>query len=535
VFWIVAGTVTALTSPVATSRHAILSTHALHPLLRPAHLDVRPNMSSTREDEVELARHRSNSTTNGELSENPGRSPTLTDEAERRSGHSGRRPSAQTFAYPQHPLRKPLVEYCTNEWQHSSKWKSQRTTSPDAFEEALESCRDRCLAMLKAPKIRRYLLLYTILFVFSLWLWSSAIWPVWQEQHALSQSLSVQNRLMSGGFFGSNLRPIFPDMIQVKDLDHKYIPKATTPKHPTADNVSRLIFVGDVHGCVDELKALLERVRYDARQDHLITTGDLITKGPDSGGTIDLVRDLGASCVRGNHEDRILLIAQDMNSTLLHRENPVRSGIDTLDEQSFSLSDTPDRAIAASLSAKQIAYLQSCPVILRVGFMKHFAGDLVVVHAGLVPGVSLDRQDPIAVMSMRSIDLDTHIPSKDSRSEGGVHWIKLWNKYQQSLPAQWSLFSSVDSNAQRAQERHTTVIYGHDSKKGLQLQQYSKGIDTGCVKGGKLTALVLSDGGTMQTVQVKCKDYRKRRPLKVEVEDVLKDGRVRRPEERQDE
>jgi hypothetical protein len=51
-----------------------------------------------------------------------------------------------------------------------------------------------------------------------------------------------------------------------------------------------------------------------------------------------------------------------------------------------------------------------------------------------------------------------------------------------------------DVNAQKAKERHTTIIYGHDAKQGLQLKQYSKGIDTGCVKGGKLTALVLSDG-----------------------------------------
>lgn len=49
-----------------------------------------------------------------------------------------------------------------------------------------------------------------------------------------------------------------------------------------------------------------------------------------------------------------------------------------------------------------------------------------------------------------------------------------------------------------------TVIYGHDSKSGLSLKEYTKGLDTGCVKGGKLTAMVISDGGKQEIVQVKC-------------------------------
>jgi Calcineurin-like phosphoesterase len=484
-------------------------------------------MSSAREEEAGFTCLRSNSKTYAELSERSSRMALLMDDEERLSRSSDPRRITPTSTYHHFPPAKPLIDQCTNEWQRSSKWKGQLNTPADQFENALESFFIQCLSILKAPKIRRYLLFYTIVFIFSLWLWSSRIWPAWAEHRALSRSLSVQNRMTSGGLFGSNLRPTFPNMIQVKDLDSRYLPKARAPKHPTADNVNRLIFVGDVHGCLDELKALLKRVRFNAERDHLITTGDLITKGPDSGGTVDFVRKLGASCVRGNHEDRILLIAQALNSSLLHLEEPGRKGADNLDGKSPSfLTDSPDQALAKSLSAEQLAYLETCPVILRVGFLKHLAGDLVVVHAGLVPGVQLERQDPTSVMSMRSIDLTNHVPSKHSESEGCVPWIKLWNKYQKSLPAQWSPFPTSDSDAQKAKERHTTVIYGHDAKQGLQLKQYSKGIDTGCVRGGKLTALVLSDGGAMQTIQVDCKGHRQRRPLKVEVEDVLRDGKV---------
>lgn len=59
--------------------------------------------------------------------------------------------------------------------------------------------------------------------------------------------------------------------------------------------------------------------------------------------------------------------------------------------------------------------------------------------------------------------------------------------------------------------QRSTVIYGHDSGRGLQIHRYSKGLDTGCVKGGRLSALII-DNDTMERepniVSVQCKDYR---------------------------
>jgi hypothetical protein len=54
-----------------------------------------------------------------------------------------------------------------------------------------------------------------------------------------------------------------------------------------------------------------------------------------------------------------------------------------------------------------------------------------------------------------------------------------------------------------------TVIYGHDSKSSLSLKTYTKGLDSGCVKGGKLTAMVVEDGGKQSVIQVRCRDHRK--------------------------
>lgn len=105
----------------------------------------------------------------------------------------------------------------------------------------------------------------------------------------------------------------------------------------------------------------------------------------------------------------------------------------------------------------------------------------------------------MGAMHMRTLDLATYVPSPDSN--GGATWSRVWEKYQNLLPA----------------KERSTVIYGHDSKKGLQIKnKWSKGLDSGCVKGGKLSALVYTrrkegESGEVEIVSVGCKDYRPKR------------------------
>lgn len=69
--------------------------------------------------------------------------------------------------------------------------------------------------------------------------------------------------------YGSNMRVEFKDIIHMKTMDEQHLPK----------DEKRLVFVGDVHGCIDELKALLEEVKFNKQNDHLILTGDIVSKG----------------------------------------------------------------------------------------------------------------------------------------------------------------------------------------------------------------------------------------------------------------
>lgn len=179
--------------------------------------------------------------------------------------------------------------------------------------------------------------------------------------------------------------------------------------------------------------SLLAELQYEARTDHLIFTGDLISKGPSSPAVVDLAIAARASCVRGNHEDRVLLAHRDMSTqhTQLKKKQPLppAPGVPVeldqqpkvLDEESFAHGDAVDRALAQLLSKKQIDYLNECPVILDLGQIKGL-GNVHVVHGGLVAGVRLERQDPLGVMNMRTVDLDTHVPSGSGKGTG---WFKV--------------------------------------------------------------------------------------------------------------
>jgi hypothetical protein len=72
------------------------------------------------------------------------------------------------------------------------------------------------------------------------------------------------------------------------------------------DLKERIFVIGDVHGCATEFNALLDAVHFNASTDQVILAGDLTSKGPDSIGVIRRAREIGALCVRGNHDDKIV-------------------------------------------------------------------------------------------------------------------------------------------------------------------------------------------------------------------------------------
>jgi hypothetical protein len=210
--------------------------------------------------------------------------------------------------------------------------------------------------------------------------------------------------------------------------------------------MKRTVIVGDVHGCIDELDALLRTVAFDARTDRLILAGDLVAKGPASGEVVKAARELGAEGVRGNHDDHLLKWRRDPSKVKLTHKDA-----------------------AASLADADWEYLASLPLSLRLPEL-----NTCVVHAGLVPGRPLEKQRALDLMNLRSI---TSEGDASYRVDGGVAWASLYAGPEQ-------------------------IVFGHDAIRGLQKYKHAIGLDTGCCYGHALTALLLPEH---RIVQVKAR------------------------------
>lgn len=273
-----------------------------------------------------------------------------------------------------------------------------------------------------------------------------------------------------------------PDLVRVQNLHPHHHPK----------HGKRLVIVGDVHGRLDALQHLLKKIDFKKRKDHLVFLGDMITKGHDSVGVIEYAMSINASCVRGNHEDAVLKAYAKHHRLPAPKVEPIEENFaEPETENMFEFSD-PDGAaaplkkkkkpvkdadVARVLKPEHIEYIGSCPAILSLGPGIGFhSTSAVAVHAGLqwhIP--KLMHQHPETVFTMRTL-LPTEF-KKASEDRSGVPWSKIWTEKQNEKP--------------RLQDR-ITVYYGHDAGEGLTIRKYSGGLDSGCVSGGRLTAMVVS-------------------------------------------
>jgi hypothetical protein len=204
----------------------------------------------------------------------------------------------------------------------------------------------------------------------------------------------------------------------------------------------RVIAIGDVHGCIDELQSLLRECDYRPG-DLVVFLGDLVSKGPDSVAVVQMAREIGAIAVRGNHDFEVVRWHQ-----------AIKSGVDP------PVIGSDHFHIASRLTKADMKWLYSLPWYIT-------SPDLGVlfVHAGFVSGIRLAKQNPRLMMNMRSILPDGTVTSKFFNN---WPWARLWDGPQ-------------------------TVLFGHDADRGLQQYEHAIGLDTGCVYGGRLTACILPE------------------------------------------
>jgi len=207
----------------------------------------------------------------------------------------------------------------------------------------------------------------------------------------------------------------------------------------------RTIFIGDVHGCAVELAELLGLLG-PTSDDSVYFVGDLVARGPDSRGVLRLYREVSAKGVVGNHEARLL----EARKARLRGEEGPKIG-------------SSHEVLLRELGDGDWALLDALPLYLDIK-----ASDVRVVHAGVLPGTPLRKQDAWTMTHIRSVGPD----GRASSSPGEESWAASYRD-----------------------KPH--LVFGHDARRGLQLHSAATGIDTACVYGGSLTALVLPQGETM--------------------------------------
>jgi len=260
--------------------------------------------------------------------------------------------------------------------------------------------------------------------------------------------------------------------------------------------MSQLFAIGDLQGCAASLDLLLERLPPDAR---LIFVGDLVNRGPDSLGALRRVRSLGerAVAILGNHDLHLLAVSAGIRP--LHDDDTLQSVLEAPDAQDW------------------IDWIRTRPLL-------HTEAGTLFVHAGLLPPWSAARALELAgevERALRAPDYKDFLatmygnrPARwDESLEGPERLRCILNAFTrlrfvspdgsmdlklkgrpENAPAGWVPWFEHPERASRG----TPIVFGHWSTLGLVLRDDAMSIDTGCVWGGKLTALGIPDRTVFQ-------------------------------------
>lgn len=208
-----------------------------------------------------------------------------------------------------------------------------------------------------------------------------------------------------------------------------------------ASTGGRLVYaVGDIHGRADLLSRLITTILADAagargsERPLLVFVGDYVDRGPGSREVLDMLialRDRGGvetAFLRGNHDDSLLRFLEEPGFGPVWQR---MGGGATL--TSYGVAPPPPRAPDADWEAARAAFEAALPAghlaFLEATALTLTVGDYLFVHAGVRPGVPLERQTPQDLMWIRDEFLQAprpsdkvvvygHTPTSDAYSDG---------------------------------------------------------------------------------------------------------------------
>lgn len=141
--------------------------------------------------------------------------------------------------------------------------------------------------------------------------------------------------------------------------------------------MSRILVIGDIHGCLNKLEQLMKKLTWNPKEDTLVFIGDYIDRGPDSAGVIEYILGLKAQsdkiiCLMGNHESLFLDYLAGINTDVFL----INGGYDTL------LSYNEDEK---NIPESHLEFLNNLKPYYETK-------DYIFVHAGLRDGIALKDQ-----------------------------------------------------------------------------------------------------------------------------------------------
>jgi len=274
--------------------------------------------------------------------------------------------------------------------------------------------------------------------------------------------------------------------------------------------MKRQIFIGDVQGCVEPLKRLLDKLNFDPSSDRLRFAGDLVNRGGQSLETLRLVYSLRKSTmtVLGNHDLHLLAFAQTYPK--VRKRN-----------REF------EQILAASDGGELMTWLRAQPM-----FWKSDKKRLAMVHAGVDP-----RWGPLQAEA-RSAQVERALSKFPDQYFAHMYGDRP-ERWKPGQPTKASLRSitnvltrmrfcnrkgrlNFDSKGSPEQMpkgfrpwfdflhpdwKDWTLIFGHWSTLGVFQNDRVVGLDSGCVWGGALTALVIypdQDASARSLIAVDC-------------------------------
>ena len=262
--------------------------------------------------------------------------------------------------------------------------------------------------------------------------------------------------------------------------------------------MSKIYAVGDVQGCAPSLKALVKKL---PKKSKMIFLGDLVNRGPVSLGALRKLKSLQeagyAECILGNHDLHLLAIDAGLRNT---------KGLDTV-----------DTILKASDRAELIEWIRHRPMALS-------NGNVLTVHAGVLPQWDLQQtiecaQEVEKALRAKSYkdflaNMYCNTPNEWSNSLKGYERLRVitntLTRMRFCTPRGKMEFGSKEGleqgpkgympwfQAPKRKTADTLVYFGHWSTLGLLRRNNVIGLDTGCVWGGKLTAMEISDSNKDQ-------------------------------------